>query len=112
MDSILLAWETFKDWLSGALGLSHLELHLLAGILLFPFFAAILRRRLISPAPLLPLAGLELLNEVLDFTRYWRAGWPWQFEKTAIEVATTFAGPVVIMFFAWIFKTLRSRSAS
>ena len=63
MLSIVLAWETFKDWLSARVHLSHWDLHVIVGLAIFLLFARLLRRPLTSLVPLIPVALLELATK-------------------------------------------------
>ena len=94
MLSIVLAWETFKDWLSGAVHLTHWNLHVVFGLTLFLLFARLLRRPLMSFLPLLPVAFFELCNETLDFLRTCYGHWYWNWPDTLIEIALTLGPPL------------------
>lgn len=94
---VLLGWEAFKDWLSATVHLTHHQLHLTLGLLLFVVFARVMRRPLRSPLPLLPVAGLEFVNEGFDFARYYTAGWPWTPYETLVDIALTLGPPLALI---------------
>lgn len=93
----VLGWERFKDWLSATVHLTHHQLHVVVGLLLFVAGARLLRRPLGSALPLVPVAVLELINEASDFARYFISGWPWTAHETLIDIALTLAPPMVLM---------------
>lgn len=97
MFEIVLAWEAFKDWLSTTLHLTHWHLHIIVGLVLLVLFGRLMRRPLSSFLPLAPIAALEALNEISDFTRYYVSGWPWTPTATAIEVALTLVPPIIVI---------------
>ena len=98
--SIVLAWETFKDWLSATVGLSHWDLHVILGLGFFLAFGRLMRRPLTSFLPILPVALLELGNETLDFLRAWIPHWYWNARDTVIEVALTLGPPLAVVLLA------------
>ena len=110
--SAVLAWESFKDWLSESTGLEHHDYHILLGILLTLGLTWLLRRPLGSWLPLLIVLVLELVNEVFDFTRYYMSDWPWTPWPTLFDIAITMALPLVIVVTARLtapdFRTSRS----
>ena len=95
--SVVLGWETFKDWLSGTVRLTHHDLHLLLGLGLTLAFTRLLRRPLGAWLPLLLVLGLELLNETSDFLRYYVSAWPWTPYETLVDIAITIAPPLAIV---------------
>ena len=97
MFEIILAWEATKVWLARTFHLSHYVIHVFVGIILLFALGRLMRRPLTSFAPLIPIAILELLNEICDFTRYYVSGWPWTAGKTSIEIALTLVPPFVII---------------
>ena len=97
MLSIVLAWETFKDWLSATVGLSHWDLHVIVGVGLFLAFGRLFRRPLSSLLPLIPVAVLELGNETMDFLRAYIPHWSWNAHDTVIEVALTLAPSLALV---------------
>lgn len=107
MLSIVLAWETFKDWLSATVHLTHWDLHVILGLGFFLLFARLLRRPLASFLPLLPVALLELGNETLDFLRAWIPHWDWNVHDTIIEVALTLGPPLALVLLARLWPRLR-----
>ena len=113
MFGIVLAWEAFKNWLSGSTGLTHHDFHLMLGVLLTLGFGWMLRVPLGSWRPLLLVFGLEMLNEASDFTRYYVSGWPWTPRATLIDIALTMVAPLILVLAArWqsaYFYRFRSR---
>jgi hypothetical protein len=105
----VLAWEWFKDWLSATVHLSHHQLHVALGLLLFVMFARLLRRPMRSFAPLLAVAGLEALNEASDFARYYFSGWPWTAHETLVDVALTLGPPLALLVVARAIGAARTR---
>ena len=103
----VLAWERFKDWLSAAVHLSHHQLHVVVGLLLFVAFAHLLRRSVRSVVPLLAVAVLEALNEVSDFARYYFSGWPWTAHETVVDVELTLAPPLALLVVARAVRAVR-----
>jgi hypothetical protein len=97
---IVLAWENFKDWASAELHISHWTIHAAVGIPLLLIFGRLMRKPLASPAPLLPVAALELINELLDFLRDFVPGWVWNWSATSVEVTLTLVPPVVLILLA------------
>ena len=59
------SWSTIKNVLSDVSGLSHTAWHVVAGLLLYPVFARLMRRPLGSWRPLVPIAVLELARPVV-----------------------------------------------
>ena len=106
MLSIVLAWETFKDWLSATVGLTHWDLHVILGLGLFLAFGRLLRRPPTSLLPLLPVALLEFGNETLDFLRAYIPHWSWNARDTAIEVALTLGPPLAVVVVARLWPTI------
>lgn len=106
MLSIVLAWETFKDWLAATVHLTHWDLHVILGLGLLIGFGRVLRRPLRSFLPLLPVAVLELLNETLDFLRAYIPHWYWNAHDTAIEIALTLVPPLALILLARLWPVL------
>ena len=94
---IVLGWESFKDWLSAKVHLTHHDLHLVLGIGLVLGLGWLLRRPLGSWLPLLIVLALELLNELSDFVRYHVSNWPWTPRATLIDIAITVVPPLLIL---------------
>ena len=107
MFNILLGWEATKIWLSHNLHLTHHELHVIVGIILYFLFARLLRARYGSVRPLIPIAVLEGINESFDFMRYILSGWPWTPVATIYDIVLTLGPPMLI---AVAFRTFRRRS--
>jgi hypothetical protein len=93
---IVLAWESFKDWFSFSVHLTHHELHVVIGLVLFLVFSRLFRVSLASFLPLAPVALLELLNETSDYVRYRIDDWPWTPGPTLLDIALTL-GPSVAL---------------
>ncbi|GLR46962.1 hypothetical protein [Sphingomonas astaxanthinifaciens] len=66
-------WYAFKELVAHATGWPMDTLHVMVGVLLQLFFAAVLRRSIARPAPWLIVLALELANEVYDL---WFERWP------------------------------------
>ena len=64
---IVLAWADLKDRLSAKFHISHWTIHFALGIALLFIVGRLMRKPLTSAAPLIPIAVLEFLNELLDF---------------------------------------------
>src|SRR5581483_4520378 len=94
---VVLVWEDFKDWLSDDLHISHWAIHVTIGIPLFLLFARLMRKPLSSALPLIPVALLEFINELLDFLRDYVPHWVWNYRATAVEVALTLVPPAVLV---------------
>lgn len=103
----VLAWEQFKDWLSASVHLTHHELHVAIGLLLFVAFGRLLHRQMWSFLPLIPVAALETLNEVSDFTRYYLSGWPWTAHETVVDFELTLGPPLALLALARTIKAVR-----
>lgn len=100
MFAIVLDWEDFKVWLSATVHLSHHDIHLILGLALTLGLGAVLRRPLGSWLPLLIVFGLEVINELFDFIRYYVPGWPWTPKETLIDIAITILPALAILFAA------------
>lgn len=106
MFKIVLGWEAFKVWLTTETTLSHHDYHLLLGVLLTLGFGWLLRRPLGSWLPLLIVLALELVNEVLDFVRYYVDHYPWGPGPMLIDIALTMVPPLAIVLAArWEART-------
>jgi len=101
MIAFVLDWEAFKVWLTATTGLSHHDWHLLLGVLLTLGFTWLLRLPLGAWAPLLIVLAMELVNEVLDFTRYHIDGYPWGPGPMMVDIALTVLPPLAIVLAAW-----------
>jgi len=97
MIALVLDWEAFKVWLTATTGLSHHDWHLLLGVLLTLGFTWLLRLPLGAWVPLLIVLALELVNEVLDFTRYHIDGYPWGPGPMMVDIALTMLPPLAIV---------------
>ena len=97
MFAIVLSWEAFKDWLAATIHVTHWDLHVIVGVSLFKLFGRLTHRPLTSFLPLLPVAGLEAINEAFDFGRYVMSGWPWTPRSTLIEIALTLLPSMAII---------------
>jgi hypothetical protein len=105
---VVLTWEDFKDWLSGACHVSHWTIHAAIGIPAILIFGRLMRKPLASLVPLGLIALLELINEVLDFLRDFVPGWVWNYQATAIEVVLTLAPPAGLIFVARAWEKSRA----
>ncbi|KQN21255.1 hypothetical protein ASE86_14925 [Sphingomonas sp. Leaf33] len=97
MFKLALAWESFKVWLTDTLPFSHHDYHLMLGVLLTLGFGWLLRRPLGSWLPLILVFVLEMINEVLDFTRYYLDSYPWGPGPALIDIAITMLPPLAIV---------------
>jgi hypothetical protein len=102
-EQTIALWGDFKIWLEHSSQLPQSALHVIVGIALYPIFAKMMKVRWGSPLPLLPILGLELVNEVVDFTRYYLAGWPYSPMRSLADVAFTMLpiGALVAVFRLW-----------
>ena len=112
MFEIVLAWEAFKDWLSTTLHLTHWHLHVVVGLVLLVLFGRLMRRPLRSFIPLAPIAVLEAINEISDFTRYYVSDWPWTPTSTAIEIALTLVPPTAVIVLAKCWPLIEEAAGS
>ncbi|MGQ0558761.1 MAG: hypothetical protein ACT4OE_04130 [Sphingosinicella sp.] len=90
-------WAQFKIALSGLTGVSQDAYHVLVGVALQLFMAAVLRRRVSNLAPWLFVALLAILNEWADL---WIDHWPdrsTQWLESLKDVAVTLALPTVLL---------------
>jgi hypothetical protein len=104
---VVLAWETFKDWLSATVHLSHWDLHVILGLGFYILFARLMRRPFTAFLPLAPVALLELGNETLDFLRAYLPHWYWNWPDTIVEVALTLGPPLAVIIVARTWPWLR-----
>jgi hypothetical protein len=86
---IIALWGDFKEDLSHVLHVPQAALHVAIGLLLYPLFARWMGVRWGSWRPLLPIAALELANEVIDVLRYFLSNWPWTPVNTFNDVVLT-----------------------
>lgn len=107
---VVLAWEDFKVWLSPAVHLTHYQLHVIVGLLLFFGFAFVLRRPPTAVLPLAPVAVLELANEASDYTRYAIDNYPWTPRETLIDIALTLGPPICVILVARVGSAVRGRA--
>ena len=112
MLSLVLAWETFKDWLSKTVGLTHWDLHIIIGLALLFGLGRIMRRPLRSFLPLLPIALLELGNEMLDFLRTVYGAWYWNWPDTIVEIGLTLGPPLLVILCARLVSMRSDRQLS
>jgi len=110
MFGIVLGWEAFKDWLSDTVHLTHLDLHLLLGVVLTVVIGWVMRVPLGSWRPWWVVFALEMLNETSDFTRYHVSDWPWTPWASLRDIAATMLPPLVLVLIAR-FRASSSRSA-
>lgn len=102
-EQTIALWGDFKIWLEHSSQVPQSAMHVIVGILLYPLFAKGMKVRWGSWLPLLPILGLELVNEAIDFTRYYLAEWPYSPMKSLGDVALTMApiGALVTIFRLW-----------
>ncbi len=94
---MVLDWEATRMWLSSEFHMSHPVLHIHLGLAIFLLTGLILRRPLGSALAWLVVAGLELLNEISDFTRYYVSGWPWTATNTIEDIVNTLFWPTILV---------------
>ena len=112
MFRIVLAWESFKDWLSASVHLTHWDLHVIVGLLGFFGFGRLMRRPITSSLPIVPIAVLELLNELSDFLRAYVPDWPWAWRDTIVEIGLTLLPPLLVVVAARLLRARRRSCAS
>jgi hypothetical protein len=102
-EQTIALWGDFKIWLEHAAHVPQAAMHVIVGIVLYPIFAKLLKVRWGSPLPLLPILGMELINEAIDFARYYLAGWPYSPMRSLGDVVLTMApiGALVVIFRLW-----------
>lgn len=88
-------YSAFKEWLSTATSLSEDLLHVHMGLLIFVFFAVVLRRRMHSPWPVSAVALFAVLNEVVD-----SFGADWDASLSALDAANTIFWPMILFLVA------------
>ena len=88
-------YGSFKDWLTLTTGMSEDLLHVHMGLLIFVFFAIVLRRRMHSIWPVSAVLIFALLNEVADSLRP-----AWDFGPSALDVLNTVLWPTVLFLVA------------
>ena len=93
----VLDWEKFKVWLTANTSLTHHDYHLILGVLLTIGFGWLLRRPLGSWLPLGIVFALEIVNEILDFTRYYVDSYPWGPGPMLVDIAITIVPPLAIV---------------
>ena len=89
-------WYQFKLFVERASGISMDALHMIAGLAIFLVAAAIARRSIASPLPLLVLLFLEVANEFYDLNV---ERWPdlgMQLGEGAKDLVLTMALPAVL----------------
>ena len=93
-------WWDAKQYLSGALGLSHDKLHFLAGMILFPLLVRLLihvRHRRPRREAFLLLLAAQLANEALDLALDIWPQWQRQLAGGLEDVILTMAIPTVTL---------------
>lgn len=88
-------YGSFKDWLSLTTGMPEDLLHVHMGLLIFVFFAVVLRRRMHSVWPISAVVIFALLNEVVDSLNP-----GWVFGLSALDVLNTVLWPTVLFLVA------------
>jgi hypothetical protein len=94
---IVLDWEKMKVWLTANTSLTHHDYHLILGVLMTIGLGWLLRRPLGSWLPLGIVFALEIVNEILDFTRYYVDSYPWGPGPMLIDIAITILPPLAIV---------------
>ena len=95
-----LDWYQVKLFAERSTGVSMDALHIIAGVLLQLLVAALFRRSLASPIPLLAVLALEIVNEANDFRV---EIWPdpgMQFGEAAKDIVLTMLIPTLIFLIA------------
>ncbi len=95
-----LDWYQVKLFAEHSTGVSMDALHLIAGVLLQLLVAALFRRSLASPLPLLAVLALEIVNEANDFRV---EIWPdpgMQFGEAAKDIVLTMLIPTLMFVIA------------
>jgi hypothetical protein len=90
-------WEAAKDWLANRSLLTHHELHLIAGMLLYLGFGAVMRQPLSSLLPMWPVLILEGFNEWSDYRFFVEARWIWRWQDAAFDIALTIVLPLMVI---------------
>ena len=88
-------YGAFKEWLSLTTGMPEDLLHVHMGLLIFVFFAVVLRRRMHSVWPVSAVVIFALLNEVVDSLNP-----GWVFGSSALDVLNTVLWPTVLFLVA------------
>ncbi|MGQ0588115.1 MAG: hypothetical protein ACT4N8_01110 [Sphingosinicella sp.] len=88
-------YGAFKDWLSLTTGMPEDLLHVHMGLLIFVFFAVVLRRRMHSVWPVSAVATFAVLNEGVDSLNP-----GWVFGPSALDVLNTVLWPTVLFLVA------------
>ena len=88
-------YGAFKEWLSLTTGMPEDLLHVHMGLLIFVFFAVVLRRRMHSVWPVSAVVIFALLNEVVDSLNP-----GWVFGSSALDVINTVLWPTVLFLVA------------
>ena len=90
--NIVQKYETVKNTVLTASGVDDWFLHANGGLLIMALTAAITRRSLGSPVPMLVVGVLEILNESFDRLAY--ASWRWH--DTSRDISFTLLWPVIL----------------
>ena len=93
--SLADGYSVFKDYASTATGMSEDLLHVHVGLLIFVFFAVVLRRRMHSLWPVSAVALFAILNEVVD-----AFGPNWNADLSALDVVNTLFWPAILFLVA------------
>ena len=89
------SYSVFKEYASTATGMSEDLLHVHVGLLIFVFFAVVLRRRMHSLWPISAVALFAILNEIVD-----AFGPNWNADLSALDVLNTLFWPAILFLVA------------
>lgn len=90
------SFQSAKVWLLQLLGLPKDALHIYVGLLIFLGVAALFRRSLSSPLPMLAVLTAALAGEVWDVFDTWRAGQPIYWWRNWHDVWNTSFWPAIL----------------
>ena len=97
---ILQQYGSLKRTLSSATGAPEDLLHLHMGLLVFIFFALVLRRRMASAWPLAAVVAFAILNEIVDYVLVVGAGDPWSLSEAGFDIVNTIFWPGLLFLLA------------
>ena len=95
-----IAWYHLKMFLVHATGFSMDALHVIAGVLIQLAVAALFRSSVARPLPLLAVLGLEIVNEISDFTVELWPSLAMQLGESAKDIIMTMVLPTVLFLIA------------
>ena len=88
-------YAAFKEWMSLGTGMPEDLLHVHVGLLIFVFFAVVLRRRMHSFWPISMVVLFAVLNEAVD-----AFGPNWNADLSALDVVNTSFWPLILFLVA------------